>query len=89
MGVVVDQAADRMRREYCDLVVERAEPGGVGVELLLGVSDEDGVDVLLFRQQLIQGVLIGLHLIVNAALWRTTQAELAGRGFLAGVGRKR
>jgi len=27
--------------------------------------------------------------LVNAALWRTTQAEPTGRGFLAGVGRKR
>jgi hypothetical protein len=27
--------------------------------------------------------------LVNAGLWRTTQAEPAGRGFLAGAGRKR
>jgi len=49
LGVVVDQTADRVRREHRDLVVERAEPGGVGVELVLGVADEDRVDVLLFR----------------------------------------
>lgn len=49
LGVVVDQTADRVGREHRDLVVERAEPGGVGVELVLGVADEDRVDVLLFR----------------------------------------